>query len=92
MFRALYSSVVFRAPMSPRMTAAQRKAAAHVWEAVRITEKDGNYCIPTPAGFELCFDGELQRITGDTAENVRRSSPAGVDPADWILYIYTLEG
>jgi hypothetical protein len=96
MFASIRVPVKLRRPTAPKRTAAQEAAikaenAARIWETARMAEKvRDNYCIPTPDGFEVRYNGKTKRITGDTAANVRRSCPAGVDAADWILYLYVV--
>lgn len=78
---------------SPRRPRPRTSNAANIWEAARIAEKYDNYCIPTPEGFEVRYNGKVQRITGPEATGARMIAVQEcVDPSDWILYCYTLQG
>lgn len=93
MFKAIRVPVYLRRPARPQAPAAlDQRNAARIWEAARMAEKvNDNYCIPTPAGFVIRVTGKLQQITGDTAAQARAiAAQIGVDPEDWILYLYSL--
>lgn len=92
MFARIHTPARLKRPSAAQRAQQQRENAARIWEAARIAEKFDNYAIPTPDGFEVRYNGKLHRITGEQAARIRAAVPAFVDPADWILYIYSLEG